>query len=95
MKQDLMSDPFMEMGMLERGPFSSPTSTQLLESTFSINLNFQLEKIEGVDTKSMEFLAGQSWMMTNFCGHRQYIFPNTVLFLVFRQFLFPRKRRIL
>jgi hypothetical protein len=46
MKQDLMSDPFTGMGMLERGPFSSPTSTQLFESRFSINLNFKLEKME-------------------------------------------------
>jgi hypothetical protein len=90
-----MSDPFMGMGMLERGPFSSPTSTQLFESRFSTNLNFQLEKIDGVDTKSMEFLAGQSWMMTNFCGPRQYFFSYRVLFLVFRQFLFPQRRRIL
>jgi hypothetical protein len=86
----------------------------------------------------MEFLAGQNWIMTNFCGPRQYFFSNFLMepawwvslsrfwlnykhyfrnlktvssrhkygdplpqktnsfvFLVYRQFLFPKKREFM
>jgi hypothetical protein len=53
--KDLMSDPFMGTVMLETGPFSSPTSTQLFESRFSINLNFKLEKIDELIQRAWSF----------------------------------------